>query len=73
MEGARAAIQGAKKNKTVDWSVREIDRHINKQKKSLKNRQNKYLNVKRKLNGGQKNCRMLPLEHSEILLACIKQ
>ena len=32
----------------------------------LKNRQNKGLNE------GQKYCRMLPLEHSAILLTCIK-
>ena len=39
----------------------------------LKNRQNKDLNDKWKLNEGQKYCRMLPLEHSTILLTCIKR
>ena len=38
----------------------------------LKNRQNKNLNDKRWLNDGRKYCRMLPLEHSVILLNCIK-
>ena len=38
----------------------------------LKNRQNKDLNDKLSLNAGQKYCRMLPLEHSVILLTCIK-
>ena len=41
--------------------------------RSLKNRQNKDLNDKWKLNEGQKYCRMLPLEHSAILLPCIKR
>ena len=39
----------------------------------LKNRQNKDLNDKWKLNEGRKFCRMLPLEHSAILLTCIKR
>ena len=39
----------------------------------LKNRQNKDLNDKWLLNEGQKYYRMLPLEHSAILLTCIKQ
>ena len=38
----------------------------------LQNRQNKDLNDKWLLNEGQKYCRMLPLEHSAILLTCIK-
>ena len=38
----------------------------------LKNRQNKDLTVKCKLNEGRKYCRMLPLELSAILLTCIK-
>ena len=42
-------------------------------KQPLKNRQNKDLNDKWKLNVGQKYCRMLPLEHSAILLTCIKR
>ena len=42
-------------------------------KQPLKNRQNKDLNDKLKLNEGQKYSRMLPLEHSAILLTCIKQ
>ena len=37
----------------------------------LKNRQNKDLNDKWLLNEGQNYCRMLPLEHSAILLTCI--
>ena len=41
-------------------------------KQPLKNRQNKDLNDKWQLNEGQKYCRMLPLEHSAILLTCIK-
>ena len=39
----------------------------------LKNRQNKDLNEKWELNEGLKYCRMLPLEHSAILLTCIKR
>ena len=42
-------------------------------KQPLKNRQNKDLNDKWKLNEGGKYCRMLPLEHSAILLTCIKR
>ena len=42
-------------------------------KRPLKNRQNKDFNDKWWLNEGQKYCRMLPLEHSTILLACIIQ
>ena len=38
----------------------------------LKNRQNKDINDKWYLNEGRKYCRMLPLEHSAILLTCIK-
>ena len=41
-------------------------------KRPLKNRQNKDLNDKCWLNEGQKYCRMLPLEHSAIVLTCIK-
>ena len=39
----------------------------------LKNRQNKGLKAMWWLNAGQKYCRMLPLEHSAILLPCIKR
>ena len=39
----------------------------------LQNRQNKDLNDKWYLNEGRKYCRMLPLEHSAILLTCIMQ
>ena len=42
-------------------------------KRPLKNRQNKDLNDLWKVNEGQKYCRMLPLEHSAILLPCIKR
>ena len=42
-------------------------------KRPLKNRQNKDLNDKWWHNEGRKYCRMLPLEHSAILLTCIKQ
>ena len=42
-------------------------------KRSLKNRQDKDLNDKWHLNEGQKYSKMLPLEHSEILLTCIKR
>ena len=38
-----------------------------------KNRPNKDLNDKWSLNEGIKYCRILPLEHSAILLTCIKQ
>ena len=41
-------------------------------KRPLKNRQ-KGLNDNWYLNEGQKYCRMLPLEHSAILLTCIKR
>ena len=39
----------------------------------LKNRQNKTFNDKWYLNEGQKYCRMLHLEHSAILMTCIKR
>ena len=39
----------------------------------LKNRQNKDLNDKLKLNEGRKYCKMLPTEHSAILKTCIKR
>ena len=39
----------------------------------LKNRQNKDLNDPLSLNAGRKYCRMLLLEHSAILLTCIKR
>ena len=39
----------------------------------LKNRQNKDFNDKWWLYEGRKYCRMLPLEHSAILLTCIKR
>ena len=42
-------------------------------KRSLKNRPNEGLKDKWLLNEGRKYCRMLPLEHSAILLTCIKQ
>ena len=42
-------------------------------KRPLKNRQNKDVNDKWQLHEGQKYCRMLPLEHSSILLHCIKR
>ena len=42
-------------------------------KRPLKNRQIKDLSDKWKLNEGQKYYRMLPLEHSAILLTCIKR
>ena len=42
-------------------------------KRPLKNRQNIYPIDKWQLNEGQKYCRMLPMEHSAILLTCIKQ
>ena len=42
-------------------------------KRTLKNRQNICLKDKWYLNEGRKYCRMLPLEHSAILLTCIKQ
>ena len=42
-------------------------------KRPLKNRQNNDLNDKWWLNEGRKYCRMLPLAHSAILLACIKR
>ena len=41
-------------------------------KQPLKNRLNKDHNDKWWLNEGRKYCRMLPLEHSAILLTCIK-
>ena len=41
--------------------------------RSLKSIQNKGLNGKVLLNEGRKYCRMLPLEHSAILLTCIKR
>ena len=40
-------------------------------KQPLKNRQNKDVNDKWYLNEGPKYCRMLPLEHSALLLTCI--
>ena len=40
-------------------------------KRALKNRQNEDLFDKWKLIEGLKYCRMLPLEHSAILLTCI--
>ena len=42
-------------------------------KQPLKKRQNKELNNKWLLNEDRKDCRMLPLEHSAILLTCIKR
>ena len=48
----------------------DIKQQLNLQ--PLKNRQNKDLYDKWYLNEGQKYCRMLPLEHSAILLTCIK-
>ena len=42
-------------------------------KRPLKNRQNKGVNDKRYFNEGPKYCRMLSLEHSAILLTCIKR
>ena len=42
-------------------------------KRPLKDRQNKDLNDQLSLNAGRKYCRMLPLEHSAILLTCIKR
>ena len=42
-------------------------------KRPLKNRQNKCLNDNWLLNEGRKYCRMLPLEHSAILLTCSKR
>ena len=42
-------------------------------KRPLKNRQNKDLDNNWELNEGQKYCRMLHLEHSAILLTCIKR
>ena len=42
-------------------------------KRPLKNRQSKDLYDKWYLNEGRKYCRMLPLEHSAILLTCIQQ
>ena len=42
-------------------------------KRPLKNRQNKGLNDNCWLNEGRKYCRMLPLEHSAIILTCIKR
>ena len=39
----------------------------------LKNRQNQGLKDKLYLNEGRKYCRILPLEHSAILLTCIKR
>ena len=41
-------------------------------KRPVKNRQNRGLNKKWEPNEGQMNCRMLPLEHSAILLTFIK-
>ena len=41
-------------------------------KQPFKNRHNKGGNDKWQLNEGRKYCRMLPLEHSAILLTCIK-
>ena len=41
-------------------------------KRPLENRQKKDLNDKWLLNEGREYCRMLPLEHSAILLTCIK-
>ena len=38
----------------------------------LKKRLDKDLNDKWLVNEGQRYCRMLPLEHSAILLTCIK-
>ena len=42
-------------------------------KRPLKNRQNKAFNGIWQLNECRKYCRMLPLEHSAILLTCIKR
>ena len=42
-------------------------------KRPLKNRQNKDLNDKWGLNASQKYCRMVHLEHSAILVTCIKR
>ena len=42
-------------------------------KRPLINKQNKDLNDKWQLNEGQKYCRMLPLEHSAMLLISIEQ
>ena len=42
-------------------------------KRPIKNRQNKELDDKSQHDEGQKYCRMLPLEHSVILLTNIKQ
>ena len=42
-------------------------------KRPLKRRQNKGLNDKFKLYAGWQYCRMVPSEHSALLLTCIKQ
>ena len=42
-------------------------------KQPLKKQQNKNLYNEWQLNEGQKDCRMLSLEHSAILLTCIKK
>ena len=54
-------------------TVRRLNRYSKTcVKRPLKNRHNKSLNDKWKLNEGRKYRRMQPLEHSAILLTCIK-
>ena len=66
-------------NKTSPWALFPLKEIVQSKysetchKPPLKNRQNKGLKAMWWLNAGRKYCRMLPLEHSAILLTCIKR
>ena len=61
------------------WDIQQVRLHYQNlshhhcTKTVTQNRQNEDLNDKCQLNEGRKLCRMLALEHSAILLTCIKQ
>ena len=57
----------------ICWFCHEIAYSKKSVKRPLKNRENNDLTDKWYVSEGRKYCRMLPLEHSAILLTCIKQ
>ena len=66
----QAVLKGYQKTRQ---KVKEVMYSKTCLKLPFKKRQNKDVNAKWFLNEGQKYCRMLPLEHSAILLTCMKQ
>ena len=66
----KESTNSTKQKVQVGCQYSKIQKHVSYA--ATQKRQKNDLNNKWMLNAGRKDCRMLPLEHSAILLTCIK-